>query len=373
MKKFSIILIGIFSSTLVWAGDSKKISSSIYQDPLFYFLVFIAVLLLFFIWQFQKVFVAISKEKVRKIKEESNTLKNGWPIILIFGMSDYGKILGELVHRGLGSTPMNALAFIVLIELAVVLYYAQQIRRLTEKVEDYPLYEEQSVDEQAKSTSPFWNWFNRSVEIQQEASILTNHDYDGIQELDNSLPPWWVYGFYITILFAIGYMAYFHMTGGPSSEQEYKAQMDQAAIEIAEYQSQMKDAVNENTVVLLDNPSDIKAGANTFQSLCVSCHGSKAEGVVGPNLTDAFWKHGGEIKDLFKTIKYGVKGTGMKSWKTDISAAQMAQVASYILSLQGSHPPGAKEPEGVLYQTASLSDSTEKNANISSTLKTALK
>ena len=131
MKKFIIILIGIFSSTLVWAGDSKKISSSIYQEPLFYFLVFIAVLLLFFIWQFQKVFVAISKEKVRKIKEESNTLKNGWPIILIFGMSDYGKILGELVHRGLGSTPMNALAFIVLVELAVVLYYAQQIRRLT--------------------------------------------------------------------------------------------------------------------------------------------------------------------------------------------------------------------------------------------------
>ena len=161
MKKFSIILIGILSSTITWAGDSKKISSSIYQDPLFYFLVFIAVLLLFFIWQFQKVFVAISKEKIRKIKEEKQTWKNGWPFIFILGMTDFGKTLGEIVHHGLGSTPMNALAFIVLTEVAVVLYYAQQIRRLTEKAEDYPAYEEQSDEVKAKSTSKFWNRINR--------------------------------------------------------------------------------------------------------------------------------------------------------------------------------------------------------------------
>ena len=368
MKKLSILLIGLSSSTFTWAQAGKTISKSVYQDPLFYFLVFIAVLLLFFIWQFQKVFLAISKEKIRKMKEENQSLRNGSILLLVFGMTDYGRVLGDLVHNGLGSTPMNALAFIVLAEVAVVLYYAQQIRRLTEKVEDYPAAESEEETAKVKSTSKFWNWFNKSVEIQEEASILTNHDYDGIQELDNSLPPWWVWGFYLTIFFSVFYLAYYHVSGGPSSLQEYQNQMKQAEEEIAAYQSQMKDGVNENTVVLLNNPAEVAAGATTFQNLCVSCHGSKGEGVVGPNLTDAYWKHGGDIKDLFKTIKYGVKGTGMKSWKTDLSAAQMAQVASYILSLQGTHPPGAKEPEGALYTPANADTSS---APVKDTLKIA--
>jgi cytochrome c oxidase cbb3-type subunit 3 len=373
MKKFIILLIGFFSSSFSWAGNVGVATKSVYQDPLFYFLVFIAVLLLFFIWQFQRVFVAISKEKIRKRKSENQSHRNGSIFIILFGMTDYGRILGDLVHNGLGNTPMNALAFIVLVEVLVVLYYAQQIRKLTEKPEDFPKAPDEDENATATSTSKFWNWINKSVEIHEESSILTNHDYDGIQELDNSLPPWWIYGFYITIVFAIGYMGYYHMSGGPSSEQEYKAQMDKAELEIAAYQANMKDAVNENSVVLLNNPSEIAAGAATFQSLCVSCHGSKGEGVVGPNLTDAYWKHGGDIKDLFKTIKYGVKGTGMKSWKTDISAAQMAQVASYILSLQGSQPPGGKEPEGVLYIPNSSSDSIQQNNIVVDSLKTASK
>jgi cytochrome c oxidase cbb3-type subunit 3 len=147
--------------------------------------------------------------------------------------------------------------------------------------------------------------------------------------------------------------------------------MDQAALDIAAYQATQKDAVNEKTVVLLDNAADIQSGANTFQSLCVSCHGTMAEGKVGPNLTDAFWKNGGDIKDLFKTIKYGVKGTGMKSWKSDLSASQMAQVASYVLSLQGSNPPGAKAPEGKLFQSVT-GDSTEVTHLTTDTLQTAM-
>jgi cytochrome c oxidase cbb3-type subunit 3 len=97
-----------------------------------------------------------------------------------------------------------------------------------------------------------------------------------------------------------------------------------------------------------------------------------AEGKVGPNLTDDYWKNGGDIKDLFKTIKYGIKGTGMKSWKTDISASQIAQVASYILSLKGSNPPGAKAPEGSLYQSV-VSDTLVDNNKTQDTLQTALK
>ncbi len=375
MKNIFIILIGLFSSTSLWAAGNaglSKINTSPYQSPVFYLLCFIAVILLIFIYQFQRVFLALSKDKIRKMKEDrKKTFQQGGLLLFLFGITDTGKMLGEMVHHGLGNTPMNALAFIVLVEAFVVLYYAQQIRKLTEKPSEYEacIPEQESVAQESK----FWKWFNKSVDIAEEDTIMTDHDYDGIRELDNSLPPWWKYGFYVTIVVAIIYMGYYHMGGsGPSSLKEYQNQMDQAALEIAAYQATQKDAVNEKNVVLLDNQADIQAGAATFQSLCVACHGTMAEGKVGPNLTDDYWKNGGDIKDLFKTIKYGVKGTGMKSWKTDISASQIAQVASYILSLKGSNPPGAKAPEGSLYQSV-VSDTLVDNNKTQDTLQTALK
>lgn len=375
MKNIFIILIGLFSSNSLWAAGNaglSKTNTSPYQSPVFYLLCFIAVILLIFIYQFQRVFLALSKDKIRKMKEDrKKTFQQGGLLLFLFGITDTGKMLGEMVHHGLGNTPMNALAFIVLVEAFVVLYYAQQIRKLTEKPSEYESWipEQESVAQESK----FWKWFNKSVDIAEEDTIMTDHDYDGIRELDNSLPPWWKYGFYVTIVVAIIYMGYYHMGGsGPSSLKEYQNQMDQAAMEIAAYQATQKDAVNEKNVVLLDNQSDIQAGAATFQSLCVACHGTMAEGKVGPNLTDDYWKNGGDIKDLFKTIKYGVKGTGMKSWKTDISASQIAQVASYILSLKGSNPPGAKAPEGSLYQSV-VSDTLVDNNKTQDTLQTALK
>lgn len=375
MKNIFIILIGLFSSNSLWAAGNaglSKTNTSPYQSPVFYLLCFIAVILLIFIYQFQRVFLALSKDKIRKMKEDrKKTFQQGGLLLFLFGITDTGKMLGEMVHHGLGNTPMNALAFIVLVEAFVVLYYAQQIRKLTEKPSEYEAWipEQESVAQESK----FWKWFNKSVDIAEEDTIMTDHDYDGIRELDNSLPPWWKYGFYVTIVVAIIYMGYYHMGGsGPSSLKEYQNQMDQAAMEIAAYQATQKDAVNEKNVVLLDNQSDIQAGAATFQSLCVACHGTMAEGKVGPNLTDDYWKNGGDIKDLFKTIKYGVKGTGMKSWKTDISASQIAQVASYILSLKGSNPPGAKAPEGSLYQSV-VSDTLVDIKKTQDTLQTALK
>jgi len=361
MKNIFIILIGLFSSNSLWAAGNaglSKTNTSPYQSPVFYLLCFIAVILLIFIYQFQRVFLALSKDKIRKMKEDrKKTFQQGGLLLFLFGITDTGKMLGEMVHHGLGNTPMNALAFIVLVEAFVVLYYAQQIRKLTEKPSEYEacIPEQESVAQESK----FWKWFNKSVDIAEEDTIMTDHDYDGIRELDNSLPPWWKYGFYVTIVVAIIYMGYYHMGGsGPSSLKEYQNQMDQAALDIAAYQATQKDAVNEKNVVLLDNQSEIQAGAATFQSLCVACHGTMAEGKVGPNLTDAYWKHGGDIKDLFKVVKYGVSGTGMKSWKSELSPSQIAEVTSYILSLQGTNPANAKAPEGDLYTPTAAGDST---------------
>ena len=132
--------------------------------------------------------------------------------------------------------------------------------------------------------------------------------------------------------------------------------MADAEKQMEEYRKNAKNLVDETTVVLLISSDDLKAGSALFAANCVSCHGASAEGKIGPNLTDQYWKHGGDIKDLFKTVKLGVTGTGMKSWKTDLSAMQMAQVTSYILSLQGTNPANAKAPEGPLYQA--LADTT---------------
>jgi cytochrome c oxidase cbb3-type subunit 3 len=153
-------------------------------------------------------------------------------------------------------------------------------------------------------------------------------------------------------------MVYYHAGGnGPSSLQEYQTELADAEKQMEEYRLNAKNLVDETTVALLTGSDDLKAGSALFASNCVSCHGEHAEGKIGPNLTDQYWKHGGDIKNLFKTVKIGVAGTGMKSWKTDLSALQMAQVTSYILSLQGTNPANPKAPEGPLY--APLSDSTK--------------
>ena len=204
---------------------------------------------------------------------------------------------------------------------------------------------------EAQVVPSFWDKFNASVEIEKEAAILTDHDYDGIQELDNSLPPWWKYGFYFTILWSVIYLGYYHVTKtGPLSDGEYKNQIAEAEVQMAEYRKKAANLVDETTVVLLTDAGEIAKGKATFEAQCVACHGASGEGKVGPNLTDKYWKHGGDIKDLFKTVKLGVSGTGMKSWKSDLSPMAIAQVTSYILTLQGTNPAGAKAPEGALYE-----------------------
>ena len=167
------------------------------------------------------------------------------------------------------------------------------------------------------------------------------HEYDGIRELNNRLPPWWLYGFYATIVFAIVYLWRFEVShNGPSSKQEYETSVARAEIKVQEYLKKKGDAVDENTVKLLTGADDIAAGKAIFMdpSKCPACHGADGGGnAVGPNLTDDYWLYGGGVKDIFKTIKYGTS-KGMRSWKDDLSAKQMAQLTSYIKTLKGTKP-----------------------------------
>lgn len=188
------------------------------------------------------------------------------------------------------------------------------------------------------------------VPIEDEESILLDHDYDGIKELDNNLPPWWKYGFYLTIVVAVVYLINFHVIGtGDLQGKEYEKEMAQAKIEVDEFMKTSANNVDENTVTLLTEASDIATGKDVYVANCAACHGAGGEGTVGPNLTDEYWIHGGSVQDLFKTIKYGWVEKGMKSWKEDLSPMQIAQVTSYIKSLKGTNPPNGKAPQGDLF------------------------
>ena len=201
-----------------------------------------------------------------------------------------------------------------------------------------------------------------AVAIEEEDSILLDHNYDGIKELDNNLPPWWKYGFYLTILTAFIYMIHFHvLKTGDLQTAEYDKAVAQAKIEVEEYMKTSANNVDENSVKLLIDVADINSGKDVFKASCAACHGQLGEGTVGPNLTDDYWIHGGTIQDLFKTIKYGWVEKGMKSWKEELSPMQIAQVASYIKSIKGTNPPNAKTPQGDLFTesgSASVNDST---------------
>ena len=194
----------------------------------------------------------------------------------------------------------------------------------------------------------------KRVEPEQEKDILMHHEYDGIRELDNVLPPWWLWLFYATIVWGVVYVVNVHVIKvWPEQYTEYAEELAQAEIDIAAYLALQAAAVDENTVVALTDASAISSGEKIFQEFCKACHGNAGEGnAVGPNLTDAYWLHGGSINDVFRTIKYGVVEKGMQSWKAELNPEQMQAVASYIFSIQGTEPANAKEPQGELYKAA---------------------
>lgn len=173
---------------------------------------------------------------------------------------------------------------------------------------------------------------------------LMGHDYDGITEYDNDLPPWWKYGFYFTIVFAVAYMGYYHVANaGQLQLAEYETEMQQATLLVS---ADADDPNKLTTYTALLSPADLGEGKTIYTTNCAPCHGANAEGKVGPNLTDEYWLHGGEINHVYKTIKFGVTGKGMVAWKGKLAGKQILQVASYIQSLQGSKPANAKEPQG---------------------------
>jgi cytochrome c oxidase cbb3-type subunit 3 len=188
--------------------------------------------------------------------------------------------------------------------------------------------------------------------MEEEAKIDTGHSYDGIRELDNVTPPWFTTAFLLTIVFGLVYLYRYHVAhSAPLQVEEFKTEMAVAEADKVKFLATQSNNVDESNVKEL-GAADIAEGKKIFTEKCVACHqahGGSMPGGVGPNLTDDYWLHGGSIVDVFKTIKYGWPEKGMISWKDQMTPNQMAQTASFVLSLKGTNPPNAKEPQGELY------------------------
>ncbi|MEZ4761400.1 MAG: cbb3-type cytochrome c oxidase N-terminal domain-containing protein [Flavobacteriales bacterium] len=191
----------------------------------------------------------------------------------------------------------------------------------------------------------------QAVDVEHEEDVLMHHEYDGIRELNNVLPPWWLWLFYGTIIWGVVYLVNVHILGVmPLQAEEYEQEMAQAKEDVAAYLAQFSNLVDESNVTVVTDEATLASGESTYKQFCVACHGANGEGGVGPNMTDAYWIHGGGIKNVFKTIKYGVPQKGMISWQSQLKPSEMQAVASYILTLQGTDPPNQKEPQGEIWK-----------------------
>lgn len=198
----------------------------------------------------------------------------------------------------------------------------------------------------------FWDDFNATVPLESEADIDTGHDFDGIRELDNHLPPWWKGLFYACVVWGVVYMVVYHVTDSfPLQQGEYQAELAQAEEHARILKvSQPAEAIDENTLEYTADEAILTRGKTVFTSNnCGSCHRADGGGnSIGPNLTDEYWLHGGSIKDVFNTVNKGVVEKGMPAWGKVMSPKDVRDVAFYIISLKGSNPPDAKKPQGEL-------------------------
>jgi len=244
---------------------------------------------------------------------------------------------------------MFLIAIIIISFIAIVYYEGRKVAA-----------EEEVLVKQPSAFAKFRRAITKTTPVETEHELLLDHDYDGIRELDSKVPPWFLWLFYISIFFAVVYMLDYHvLNSSPLQDEEYQLQVQQAEVERAALINSGA-FLNEESVTLLTDPAALDEGKQIFTTNCVACHAADGGGLVGPNLTDDYWIHGGGIKNIFKVIKYGVVAKGMISWQSQLNPKQMQDVASYVISLHGTTPANPKQQEGTIWKE---SDSTAVASN----------
>lgn len=329
-------------------------------------LTVVAIVLAFIIWGMGQALISISRLALDKQKSTAKAATI--MLLLAFSFISQNSMAQDAVaevakaepnYGGLSANNFYAFAAVIFIEITAILFLAFNIKSVYQDLVP-------AVIKPKNSTLAIWwnrmdkKFFTKAIPVEKEADVMLDHDYDGIRELDNALPPWWKYGFYITIAVAFVYIGYFHAFGeGKNPTQEYAAEMDKARIEMEVYEAGNKDKVDENNVPMAD-ASGIAEGKDIFTAKCWACHGKAGEGSAGPNLTDDYWIHKGSLNDIFYSIKVGYQDKGMQSWAKEFTPKQMANISSFIKTLHGTNPPNAKAPQGDLFAEAAVADSAVK-------------
>jgi|SRR5690606_10006146 len=268
-------------------------------------------------------------------------------LILIAGVAH--KSAGWLF--GSGNIYNDVLVIALIIVMLALLAAAVVIHRAFSAVVRLTMPEVAAVEKKKQKKDRAWQaTWNRLLSlrpIEEEKDLEIEHEYDGIRELDNPIPTWFNALFYSTVAFGTVYLLVYHVFGwGLSQEQEYHQEMLLAEKAKQEFLAQAASQVDENTITVDETGSLAIAGKAVFAANCVACHGGLGEGGIGPNLTDDYWLHGSDIRDIFRVVKYGVPAKGMVPWEQTLTPAQIAEVSNYIVTLKGTNPPNAKEPQG---------------------------
>lgn len=369
LKLLAILMVG--PATMLMAQPKKEIPfwESEITKPVAIVMLIVIALLLGIIAVMSKVLVLAIDEFKKKLKSNIDKIAIITIILSLslLGMStdSYAQATDAVTEEvantapqligGLAQSSFYLLFGIIVLELLVVFILVMMFR--------YFMGIERQA-EKATVVKKRFAWIekmmgSKTADGLTDQDIDLGHDFDGISELDNPTPPWWRWGFIISILAGVIYLWRYDVAQtAPNQFEELAIETEKAEAAVKAYLANSANNVDENSVKYLADVADLEAGKAAFVQMCAACHMPDGGGQVGPNLTDEYWLHGGSIKDIFKTIKYGVPDKGMKSWKDDYTPKQIAQLSSYVKSLQGSTPAEPKEPQGEKYIDTPSSDSS---------------
>lgn len=359
----------LLGSLTMMAQDTAAVTSvSSGYNLLAISMIAVAVVMVFVIWGMGQVLIALSRQLLDKEKSKASiTTITALLVFLLFSINAMGQNapLTETIkvipnYGGLSETTFYFLVAVILTEITTILFIFLSVRRIYTEL--LPA-KAKAVATQSKLAA-LWikvdkKLLTKAIPIEREADYLLDHNYDGIQELDNALPPWWKYGFIITIGVAIIYFFHFVVGDGKTPTQEYQDEIAYAQAAKEEYDANNKDKIDAANVPLAD-ANGIKAGKEYFMANCIACHGSNGEGGAGPNLTDNYWLHKGSLNDIFTTITKGYPDKGMQSWAVKFSPKEISQIASFVTTLKGTNPANPKAPQGDIFVPAGGADSAKK-------------